>query len=415
MGNLAIEVSHLTKKYNVGAHPADSLRSLITQVFTSPLQLLKGKKQAAEQLSALDDISLEVKRGEVVGIIGHNGAGKSTLLKLLSRITYPTSGSIRIHGRLASLLEVGTGFHPDLTGRENIFLNGSILGMSREEIRKKFDEIVEFSGVSKFIDTPVKHFSSGMQMRLAFAVAAFLEPEILLVDEVLAVGDLEFQRKCIGRMEELSHENRTVVLVSHNIPTIQRLCNRAYLLEKGKIVAAGDPTSVANTYFKICQRSDKPQDLLRQVPLDEARCVGWEINRGNGIDNHTYVSGQAHTLRFHIVSNKVIEKAYFWIQLWTEDGYLVWSTCSLDVNGEYYPISQGEHFVEAQMPSLPLGPGRYLLQFTLSEKLVGTVDNWYAEPKLTVTAPISSQLSRELKGILKVEPHFSLQSPIATA
>jgi len=194
---------------------------------------------------ALSDISFEVKRGEVLGIIGRNGAGKSTLLKIMSRVTTPTKGQIKIRGRVGSLLEVGTGFHPELTGRENIFLNGAILGMTKNEIRKKFDEIVAFAEVEKFIETPVKRYSSGMYVRLAFAVAAHLEPEILIVDEVLAVGDIQFQKKCLGKMGEAAKNGRTVIFVSHNMASVKALCGRTILLDKGKVVMEGLPSSVS--------------------------------------------------------------------------------------------------------------------------------------------------------------------------
>ncbi|MEO0333895.1 MAG: ABC transporter ATP-binding protein, partial [Bacteroidota bacterium] len=203
-----------------------------------------------EEFWALKDISFEVKRGEAIGIIGKNGAGKSTLLKVLSRITEPTTGRIAIDGRVSSLLEVGTGFHPELTGRENVFLNGTILGMSRTEVKAKFDEIVDFSGVEKFLDTPVKRYSSGMKVRLAFAVAAHLEPEILIIDEVLAVGDAEFQKKCLGKMEDVTGEGRTVLFVSHNMAAVKALCSRAILIKQGQVVTAGEIESVVASYLK---------------------------------------------------------------------------------------------------------------------------------------------------------------------
>jgi lipopolysaccharide transport system ATP-binding protein len=204
-----------------------------------------------EQFWALDNVSFEVKEGEVLGIIGRNGAGKSTLLKILSQVTTPTSGEIKVRGRIASLLEVGTGFHPDLTGRENVFLNGAILGMTKAEIRKKFDEIVDFSGVEEFIDTPVKRYSSGMYVRLAFAVAAHLEPEILIVDEVLAVGDAQFQKKCLGKMQEVSKGGRTVLFVSHNMQAVSTLCSHAILLNGGSIQQQGDVHNVINGYVSM--------------------------------------------------------------------------------------------------------------------------------------------------------------------
>jgi lipopolysaccharide transport system ATP-binding protein len=214
------------------------------------IQLFRKSTTSTEEFWALNDISFNVEAGESIGIIGKNGAGKSTLLKILSKITPPSSGKIISRGRIASLLEVGTGFHPELTGRENIFLNGSILGMKRIEIQQKFDEIVEFSGVEKFLDTPLKHYSSGMQLRLAFAVAAFLEPEVLIIDEVLAVGDAEFQKKCMGKMDEVSKSGRTILFVSHNMNAVNSLCTRCIYLSKGKIVDIGKTEEIINQYLK---------------------------------------------------------------------------------------------------------------------------------------------------------------------
>ncbi len=258
MSDTVIQVDNLGKKYIIGHQKQENytaLRDVISNgVKGLGRKLLKpwGKSlpnPASEEFWALKDVSFEIKQGDRVGIIGRNGAGKSTLLKILSRITEPTTGSIRIKGRVASLLEVGTGFHPELTGRENIFLNGAILGMSRAEIKRKFDEIVAFAEVEKFLDTPVKRYSSGMYVRLAFAVAAHLEPEILVVDEVLAVGDAAFQKKCLGKMEDVAKGGRTVLFVSHNIGSVKSLCNSAILLCQGKIVEQGVTSQVVDSYL----------------------------------------------------------------------------------------------------------------------------------------------------------------------
>jgi lipopolysaccharide transport system ATP-binding protein len=239
MGQIAIRVEGLGKKFRIGAPERyRTLRDTLTDTLTAPVHWLRRARNGgapAETFWALKDVSFEVKHGEVIGIIGRNGAGKSTLLKILSRITEPTEGHAEIHGRVVSLLEVGTGFHAELSGRENIFLNGAILGMKRAEIQRKFDEIVAFAEVEKFIDTPVKHYSSGMYMRLAFAVAAHLEPEILIVDEVLAVGDQRFQEKCLNKMGDVSKQGRTILFVSHSMSSIQRLCERVLVLEAGRV------------------------------------------------------------------------------------------------------------------------------------------------------------------------------------
>jgi lipopolysaccharide transport system ATP-binding protein len=251
---LVLRVEHLHKRYRIGERePYKALRDVLTDTAKAPLRLLRGKRRTrvepTDRIWALDDVSFDVHEGEVLGLIGRNGAGKSTLLKVLSRITDPTEGQVTLRGRVGSLLEVGTGFHPELTGRENIFLNGTILGMRRAEIVRRFDEIVAFSGVERFLDTPVKRYSSGMQVRLAFAVAAHLEPEILLVDEVLAVGDAEFQEKCLGKMRDVTREGRTVVFVSHNLAAVRGLCTRALLLEQGRLLFDGDTDEAVERYL----------------------------------------------------------------------------------------------------------------------------------------------------------------------
>jgi lipopolysaccharide transport system ATP-binding protein len=259
MGATAIRLEGIGKLYRLGEVPRpyqtlrQSLSDAALEGFTRVKSLFNGQKPAygtrPGSFWALKDVSLEVKHGEIVGIIGRNGAGKTTLLKILSRITDPTEGYGEIHGRVGSLLEVGTGFHPELTGRENIYLNGAILGMRKREIDRKFDEIVSFSEVEKFLDTPVKHYSSGMQVRLAFAVAAHLDPEILLVDEVLAVGDARFQKKCLNKMEDVTQQGRTILFVSHNMPAVTRLCSRAILLDEGRVIQDGPAHRVVNAYL----------------------------------------------------------------------------------------------------------------------------------------------------------------------
>jgi lipopolysaccharide transport system ATP-binding protein len=252
MSITAIRASQVGKLYQIGR--ADdkhlSLPEAITRSLTAPFRALtqRGGQSPTDDLWALKDVSFEVPHGQVLGIIGHNGAGKSTLLKILSRITQPTTGEVEIRGRVASLLEVGTGFHPELTGRENIYLNGAILGMRRREIQRKFDEIVEFSEVEKFLDTPVKRYSSGMYVRLAFAVAAHLEPEVLVIDEVLAVGDASFQKKCLGKMSGVAQDGRTVLFVSHNLTAIASLCNRVIMLDRGQLIADGTPAHTIQRY-----------------------------------------------------------------------------------------------------------------------------------------------------------------------
>ncbi|PYT00219.1 MAG: ABC transporter ATP-binding protein [Acidobacteria bacterium] len=252
MEPVVVRVENVGKRYRIGALPAGymTFREALGDALAAPLRRLRGANGSRhETLWALSDVNLEVRRGEMLGVIGHNGAGKSTLLKLLSRITRPTTGEVEIYGRVGSLLEVGTGFHPDLTGRENVFLNGAILGMRKAEIEKKFDEIVAFSELEKFIETPVKFYSSGMYVRLAFSVAANLEPEILIMDEVLAVGDAAFQQKCLDKMRDILRRGHTIFFVSHNLPAVTRLCKRVVLLERGRVVADGAAQEVVNQYL----------------------------------------------------------------------------------------------------------------------------------------------------------------------
>lgn len=284
MTERAISVKGLGKQYRIGGRQQrhDTFIATLTAAMASPFRRLMriGDAVPAEQLFwALRNVSFDLNRGEVLGIIGRNGAGKSTLLKVLSRITEPTEGRMEVHGRLGALLEVGTGFHPDLTGRENIFLNGTILGMKRREVSRKFDEIVEFSGIEQFLDTPVKRYSSGMYVRLAFAVAAHLEPDILLVDEVLTVGDVAFQKKCLGKMGDIAGEGRTVIFVSHNMPAVKSLCHRAILIDQGSIEHDGPAAEVVQHYLvdatqsssKIWAESERPGN--RSCKLEAVRLL----------------------------------------------------------------------------------------------------------------------------------------------
>lgn len=322
MSNLVIKVEKLGKKYIIGHQGNQGYKTFreqmvhgIRNVFSKTKQMFSGRQivegDKIEEFWALSDVSFEVKQGETIGIIGRNGAGKSTLLKILSRITEPTTGTVGITGRVASLLEVGTGFHPELTGRENIFLNGAILGMSQAEIKKKFDEIVDFSGVEQFLDTPVKRFSSGMYVRLAFSVAAHLEPEILIVDEVLAVGDAEFQKKCLGKMEDVtSREGRTILFVSHNMGAINSLCSKCIYLKKGQFngidkpihivrkylddTAAYNSTTIFNensvkpVFFRKIFISDIEGNLRNEFYHDECIVINYEIGYNINPNKHDY-------------------------------------------------------------------------------------------------------------------------------
>ncbi len=307
MGDIVIRAEGLRKRYRIGERQRwhSTLRETMTGAFTSQLLRRSAWRRGRDLLTspeseviwALNDVSLEVKRGEIVGIIGRNAAGKSTLLKILSRITEPTSGFAEIRGRVGSLLEVGTGFHPQLTGRENIYLNGAILGMSKAQIERRFDEIVAFADVDRFLDTPVRHYSSGMHMRLAFSVAAHMEPEILLVDEVLAVGDFAFQKKCLGKMQDVSRQGRTVLFVSHSMGSVKALCNRCLLLENGKTVADGSPDDVVARYIDEHQLL-KGGSGSRQIRADYGE--GFVLHRGDDLGDISILCGDPIVLEFDI-------------------------------------------------------------------------------------------------------------------
>ena len=306
----AIRVQNLSKRYRIGLEEEihDELFSAIWAFMKSPLKNFRKYKslytfsdsgtdgngdvadQPADILWALRNVSFEVQEGETIGIIGKNGAGKSTLLKVLSRITHPTSGRAEIHGRVSSLLEVGTGFHPELTGRENIYLNGTILGMRKYEIRRKFDEIVAFSGVEKFLDTPVKRYSSGMRVRLAFSVAAHLEPDVLIIDEVLAVGDAAFQNKCLGKMGEVAREGRTVLFVSHNMSAVEHLCSRSILIDDGRVIESGDTGKVVETYLKTVTEQSRIPLSDRMDRKGEGKIV---VEKVTLLDAHDEILGYA--------------------------------------------------------------------------------------------------------------------------
>ncbi|MFM8887803.1 MAG: ABC transporter ATP-binding protein, partial [Chthoniobacterales bacterium] len=311
---------------------------------------------------ALRDVSFDVQPGEVIGVIGRNGAGKSTLLKILSRITEPTSGEARIRGRVASLLEVGTGFHPELSGRENIFLNGAILGMSKQEIRNKFDEIVAFAEIEKFIDTPVKRYSSGMYVRLAFAVAAHLEPEILIVDEVLAVGDAAFQKKCLGKMREVSAgQGRTVIFVSHNMGAVRSLCSRVCALRSGEVYALGETGPIVEEYLKssvIESRSSlKTGDLPRVGAFgSSARITEVVLNDGKMVH-----AGDDLSVKFNIAAFQDVEGASVGIGFSMLDGTRL-LTIESDLEGHRFDLKAGQSFTAAAtMPALPLQPATYMI------------------------------------------------------
>lgn len=376
MSDTVIRVENLSKKYIIGQQQAQyrALRDVITNGAKSlGERLLKpfGKRiseSPVEEFWALKDVSFEVKKGDRIGIIGRNGAGKSTLLKILSRITEPTTGRIAIKGRVASLLEVGTGFHPELTGRENIYLNGAILGMSRAEIKKKFDEMVAFAEVEKFLDTPVKHYSSGMYVRLAFAVAAHLEPEILVVDEVLAVGDIAFQRKCLGKMEDVGKEGRTVLFVSHQMEAIEKLCSRAIVLRSGEMKFEGYTKPAIDYYLKDLESQIEEVKLLEMKRSGNGtiRLTDFSIENSAGDRLAAVSCGEEILLVFHyeILALKPISQVSigFSIHSALEDtlsilysDYVGTTFSSLPSQGKFkckikdFPYSTGRYFIGARV------------------------------------------------------------------
>lgn len=370
-----IEVTTIGKKYKI-THERGSyiaLRDVLTNALRHPFAFLKrAAKQTlgidTEVFWALQDVSFAVQKGEVVGIIGHNGAGKSTLLKILSQITPPTTGEIRLHGTVGSLLEVGTGFHPELTGRENIMLNGAILGMKKSEIVRKFDEIVAFAGIEQFLDTPVKYYSSGMYVRLAFSVAAHLEPDILIVDEVLAVGDAEFQKKCLGKMREITKtDGRTILFVSHNMDAIRRLCTKTILLEKGRVVAYGDTDTVIEQYTQRTT-SDGSHRWVRDTEVDrETPLVPevFEVVHENG----------AHTVRIQATLHEPLEDLTLGYALYTENGELLYWSYQTDSDPSL-TLKQGHNTLTSTIPADLLNNGTYTLE------LIGGIHGkkWFFEP-----------------------------------
>ncbi len=390
MAETVIKVDGLGKKYRIGLKEkmSNSLAETITRTLTAPFRSFKrlrslssfDGKEGDDVFWALQNISFDVKKGQVLGVIGKNGAGKSTLLKLLSRITAPSSGSIEITGRVASLLEVGTGFHPELSGRENVYLNGTILGMTRAEVGEKFDEILEFSGVEKFIDTPVKRYSSGMRVRLAFAVAAHLEPEILIVDEVLAVGDYEFQKKCLGKMQDVSGEGRTVLFVSHNMVAVENLCDSAIVLEKGKMVYEGPTHQAIQKYMQV-------ENVGQGISLKEhdnregngdLRYSRVYLSDDEGRVINTAISGRALNINLEIDSSEkavVGTEVYCAMGIFDSSGNRLCSLSSIAID-ETLQVSSQQNILTWTLDRLSLANGEYRCTIFMSydEKGMDPID-----------------------------------------
>lgn len=365
MSQNAIKVENLSKRYRIGyeKQARDTFAEVLSDWITQPIRNYRrlrsltefdqAKENAHDIIWALRDVSFEVKPGEVIGVIGKNGAGKSTLLKILSRITYPTGGKVALNGRVSSLLEVGTGFHPELTGRENVYLNGTILGMTKDEIDRKFDEIVEFSGVSKFIDTPVKFYSSGMGVRLAFSVAAHLEPEILLIDEVLSVGDAGFQKKSLGKMEEVSQQGRTVLFVSHNMGAVRSLCSRGLLLDEGSLVIDDKVDAVINTYL-----SSKDVSTAGRLGWSEANApqdkelflFGIEVFSEDGEVKTTYQIDEGFEIHIHYQIVEEVKNLRLYLRFKTTMGETVFATYEDSQIQEGFNRKPGKYTAVCKIP-----------------------------------------------------------------
>jgi len=362
MGQSIIEINGISKKYRLGKIGATSFRDELERWWENVRRRRNGEADVAAPKSntdfwSLKDVSFDVQAGEVLGVVGKNGAGKSTLLKIISRITEPTAGEIKIRGRIASLLEVGTGFHPELSGRENVFLNGAILGMSRAEIRRKFDDIVEFAEIGQFIDTPVKRYSSGMYVRLAFAVAAHLEPEILIIDEVLAVGDAEFQAKCLGKMRDVSrNQGRTVLFVSHNMAAVKSLCTRVVWLEKGKVRNVGPADKLVVEYL-----NETTQKLVTAVSAHGLKLVNVAIHQTkDDLAINQLIFGENYDIRIRIASEKPFSRTAVVVQIKNAYGELITSICTPEEGIKPFDIKT-EVEVEISLRPLRLLPGKYNL------------------------------------------------------
>ena len=402
MNKVVIRGEGLGKEYRRGAVVDEGLRHALSRVAKSAVSAFKRNK--VEKFWALKDVSLEVREGEVLGLIGRNGAGKTTLLKILSRIAQPTRGWEEIHGRVGSLLEVGTGFHPELTGRENTFLSGAILGMRKSEIGRKFDEIVAFAELEKFIDTPVKHYSSGMYVRLAFAVAAHLEPEILLVDEVLAVGDIRFQKKCLGKMGDVARGGRTVVLVTHQMNQIRRLCHRVMWIDGGQVCQSGPAHEVVSAYESAMSSGEQSAPRVARNGGDKARFFNWSLDAGGAEPVHTLDALGPARIKFGVEVNQPLSHIHHGIALYSLDRQLMWAFSTDGLSFE-----RGVTELSYEFPFLPLRPGAYSWQVSLWSG--GTnIDMWDATPEMIVATENYQHARDEWNGFLNIPTKLSVTS-----
>lgn len=382
--SIALRVENLSKRYLINHEVKGNytMREKISERAKSLFRKSTGKSESTtEEFWALKDINFEIQTGDRVGIIGKNGAGKSTLLKILSRITEPTTGKISIKGRIASLLEVGTGFHPELTGRENVFLNGSILGMHRAEITRKFDEIVDFSGVERFLDTPVKRYSSGMYVRLAFAVAAHLETEILVLDEVLSVGDAEFQKKCLGKMQDVTSQGRTILFVSHNMVSVQNLCNKAIVMKKGEVeIPMGDVSSAVMHYMRSTQNTAKTNLRTRidRKGNGQIKFTGFDFLNQNNQSQTDLITGQYVKIKldYESSSNAILTNVTVAAAIYGADGTLYTVAGNEFSAGPFEKINPAGSFY-CEIKKLPIIAGSYVLNIIVSQN--GIIEDWVQE------------------------------------
>lgn len=420
MSEVAIRIEGLGKKYNIGAAQkhyhrlGEQLMASFRAPFRRAKKLLQGHVSSASELDqefwALRDVSFEIKRGEIVGVVGHNGAGKSTLLKILSRITEPTTGYADVFGRVGSLLEVGTGFHPELTGRENVFLNGSILGMRRSEIVRKFDSIVDFAEIENFIDTPVKHYSSGMYVRLAFSVAAHLEPEILLIDEVLAVGDVAFQKKSLGKMENVSQQGRTVIFVSHNMNALQRLCPQSILLSHGQLVSHGKTSEVIKTYLTAVSSETAgpncPIDLMNQRRSGTGKVQFESITfkaDNPSLGYHPYTNGPLE-ISLDIQAQKTCSVDSLAVVIYDRYGTKLVNADTLSF-GQSIHLHEGRNTLKFRMEQLHLNPGMYTLGLWAANPPSEVCDSIPSAALLEVVETDTEKIRVEADGLVPVDFH----------
>lgn len=406
MSLAAIHTDSLGKRYRIGQRARYlTLRDRLTYAAKAPLRWVRsngtnGSAGGPRHIWALRNVSFDLREGEVLGLIGRNGAGKSTLLKILSRVTQPTEGTAEIRGRVGSLLEVGTGFHPELTGRENTYLNGAILGMGKREIDRKFDEIVAFAEVADFIDTPLKHYSSGMQMRLAFAVAAHFEPQIMLVDEVLAVGDLAFQKKCLGKMGEVAHAGRTIVFVSHQMNQIRRLCEKVIWMDGGTIGQTGPTAEVVGAYEAAMTQGTATTGTDRG---EKVRFLSWEILEPRCRAPHMLASLGPVSVRFVVQVNRELRRGHHGVALFNMDRQLMWAWAKDDVR-----MAPGLHSFTYTFPILPLRPGAYAWQVSLWEDRE-LLELWDCLPEMNIATEVFQHPRDEWNGLLNVPCDFSIQ------